>query len=379
MEPRTLRRLYDAMHRSGVTGPDMLRLDVSFDDYFEFLHRLAPAVSRRAVAERSLRSDFRALATTMAPDARAELPSPTWTTFERLKRVDLARAKVGTDGLRLSGVKDVRGFGGKSLSAVERIHAIDCDTGDARARVPPLRLRSVEVTDSSQTFLRTLLGSTRPRELTISTQRHPVHLTWLERATTLRRLRVSAPLVRGVAALRGAPLESLALADVPLDDELRDTLRALAATLETVSLQCGRSFRPDELGTLFEGPALRRVSVPSFPALREPWVTFAVSHPSVVFDFSSLNEPDANAETMALEETYRGVDIVKCVKRARVSYEVADDLARDGSNDDLEDELKPLAKAARKKVDWRSEGDTLVVRTSELKTARWVIDRALDR
>lgn len=387
MTPMTLRSIYDALHVSGIQGAELSRLELSFDDYFEFLHKLAPAVSRRAAAERSGRTDFRRLAATMPTDPpRVEPELPRWTIVDRKKVVELARVRLerGTTHLRLERVKNVRGWQRwERLRTLETVQVLGCDTTDLEVSQAPIPIRAIDVERSSSACLRALLGSTEVEELTLGSDTDAVSLSWLARYQSLRLVRISAPLVRSLSSLRGAPVQSLALAEVSIDDELRGTLQSLTSTLEDLRLDSGgRPFLPDELGALTKFKALRRVTVPAFPELRREWVDFAVSKPRIAFDFFAVAPRDPRRERLSIEEQYRGVEILMCVKGTKTVYEVADDLAErrgfSGSNEDLEDSLRPIAKAAKKKIDWRSEAETFVARTADLETARWLIDAAAE-
>lgn len=386
MRPITLRRIYEALHVSGINGAELSRLELSFDDYFEFLHALAPAVSRRAAAERSGRTDFRQLAATMPADPpRVDAAPPRWTSFDGKKTVELTKLRLdrGSTHLRLERVKNVRGWHRwRGLRTLETLQVLGCDTTELTSAAKPIRIRAIDVDHSSSACLRALLGSVDAEELTVGSETDPVSLSWLATCRSLRRMRISAPLVRGVSSLIGAPLQSLALGEVSIDDVLRGTLQTFASTLEDLRLDSAQAFLPDELGAITKFKALRSVTVPAFPELRRQWVDFAVSNPRIAFDFFTVQPHEPKGEQLSIEEEYRGVEIVKCVKGPKTAYEVADDLAErkgsEGSNEDLEDLLRPIAKAAKKKIDWRSEADTFVARTSDVATARWLIDAALD-
>jgi hypothetical protein len=228
------------------------------------------------------------------------------------------------------------------------------------------------------------MASVDAAEVELGSETSPLNLAQLVRGhTRLRSFVATAPLVRGVSSLSGFPVEVLSLSQVALDDEWRSALGSLSSTLRRLMVDAGRPFSPEELGDFARMKALRQVQVPCFPELKKQWVDFAVAHPQIGFSFFSPAPPDAKRETFELEEVRRGVDIFRCAKGKKVSFEVAGDLSArrkgfGGSNEDMEDELRAVAKAAKKKVDWRSELDTFVARTPDVETARWLIDRALD-
>jgi hypothetical protein len=94
----------------------------------------------------------------------------------------------------------------------------------------------------------------------------------------------------------------------------------------------------------------------------------------------TLDVVGATMKNSVLVETYRDIEIravgSQKQRRYRIEESVAEVVDYDGSNGDLEEDLAPLAKKAKKQVEWSSEGDTLVAICPDVETCRWIIDRA---
>ncbi len=388
MNKETLRRFYEASFALGPNSAEMSALDAPFDDYYEFLHKIAPAVTRRSAAQWAMRLEYRKLAEGMPPDSPHPEPlAMEVISIEKKISVDLAKTKLAStcERLDIDRVKNVRGW--KSLGRLRALRHLQvslCDSNDRAPLTPPLRLETIDVESSTLECLRTVLASVNAPDVELASESAALDLAVLATCKRLRRVFVAAPLVRGVSRLRGHPIEELKLADAPLSDQLRDTIHSLAPTLRHLRFDAGRVFSPGELGSLSKLKALRQLAVPAFLELKKEWVDFAAANPRVGFTFFPFNPPDAKREVITVAEIHHGVDILRCVKGKKVAFEVADDLASrrkgyGGSNEDLEDELRARAKAAKKKIDWRSELDTLVARTTDVETARWVVDQAASK
>ena len=90
----------------------------------------------------------------------------------------------------------------------------------------------------------------------------------------------------------------------------------------------------------------------------------------------------------AIEEIYRGIDIIRVAGKKKTVFEVSGDLAGEilgtapgwkGDNYTLEEMIRSMAKKAKKKgISWSSESGTLVVHARDVDTCRWIIDRVFE-
>lgn len=387
MSAKDLRKLYAAALRSGLHGADIAKIDVSPDEWVHFAQLHYPLMTKRAALLASQRPDIRRVGAAMPRD---EAASPTadrsQETIERKASVDLVTAKVDPkcQELTLDRVKNVTGVAAlKRLRALEALWLIVCDSTDEVAKKPMVQLTELHLESVTPRCLRAALSHVSASDIDIGGFESTVNLRNVLRfQRKVRVLGVAAPLVRGVAALREHPLEELALSEVTVDDEWRDTFKALAPRLRRLVISSSESFGPDDVGSISRAKALRQIRVPVFRDREDEWLDFAAAHDKIGFVFDVAPEPNAKKETITLAELHRGVDILRCAKGKKVQFEVADDLASrrrsyKGDNGDLEDEVRAAARGVKREVQWGSESDTFVARVADLETARWVIDTAL--
>ena len=383
--PAILRRFYEASIDAGPYGAAMRALDVTFEDYFEFLRMNGPLITRRSAAENAQRAEFRKLAEKMPPDPPTpEPPETNAVYFERKPKLALDKVKIdpACQGLHITRVKSVTGWASLArLRSLRHLSADIVDSNDTVVAPRKIRLDTLDVDSTSLECLRSVLSSFDAARVSFGDTPGVMDLRSLPLGRKITHFRAAATLVRGVSALSKSPIEDLCLGYVEIDDELRALLASLAPTLSRLVLTPTKLYHPKELGDLSRLPALRQVLAHTSKEHRAAWIDCAVAHPKVGFSFYAFDPP--TGEVCTLEALHRGVDILRFERKGKKpSFEVAGDLASmrkryRGSNEDLEDELRAEAKRAKKKIAWSSENDMLVGRAADVDTCRWIIDGAL--
>ena len=379
VRPELLKRFY-AMILDGETDP-AIYADATFDEYYALQRIFYPGVTRQTAAKNAPHEHLR------APQPAPPEPGPPARRIKafnlnRLPKVNLGEAAIPEDvqSLVLDRIKALEGF--RSLprfKALEILTVALCQSEDSVPASPPVGLDRVEIRECSPICTETVLRSTAARAVSFNFAA-PVSLALVDSHADLRELTAGAPLLRGIERLSGRPLESLTLARIEPDAQLRAVLATLAPTLRELSLTATRPFGPEMLPDLSSFPHLRRVSIfaVDFTEPREAWLSYAVARPQIDFVFGRIVP---SGEQVEVAEIHRGVDILRIEKGKKVVFEVSGDLASEGGAEDngaLEERLREAAKAAKKKVKWSSEADTFVAQTADLETARWVIDQILD-
>jgi hypothetical protein len=384
VRPAVLRHYYETTYGGrGETAETFA--GATFDEYVAIRRLRGPRLTARAAAVSAPRDDFRAQAEKLPPDPpRPEVPLPVTTHLERKAALDLRTAPFtrGSTRVIVDRVKQVSGWEGlRAVSGLDDLDVVFCACERGEQLEPPLALRKASIRECSDACLDLLLRGTRTRELDLVHSVSPaLDLGLVAEHRRLETLTVTAPLLRGLASLDALPLHKLYLGRVEPDDDLPRLLAALAGTLADLALGGARPFGPDVLPDL---PHLAFLRVPGYPEAREAWIDFAVAHPSIGCFFPTFTPPSPREPVLTVEEIYRGVDILRATKGAKVEFEIAANLAElvpdfPGDNGDLEDQVKEAARAAkRKKITWSSEADTFVARAPDVETCRFLIDAAL--
>ncbi|MCX5744879.1 MAG: hypothetical protein NT062_20515 [Proteobacteria bacterium] len=371
-----------AMILDGKVDP-AIYADATFDEYYALQRVFYPGVTRQTAAKNAHFDHHRAgAAPPVAPEPTPPARQIKAIYLARRPMLDLGDAAVPEDvqSLVLDRIQDLQGFRFlPRLKVLEILTVALCKSEDRVPASPPVALDRVEVRECSPVCVETVLRSTAARVVSFNSAA-PVSLALLDGHPSLRELTAGAPLLRGIERLSGRPLESLTLASVDVNAQLRAVLATLAPTLRVLSLTATRPFGPEMLPDLAAFPELRRVAIFStdFAEYREAWLSYAVAHPQIDFVFGRIVP---SGEQIEVVEIHRGVDVLRIEKGKKVVFEVSGDLASEGGaddNGDLEDRLREPAKAAKKKVKWSSEADTFVAQTPDLETARWIIDQILD-
>ncbi|MEJ7729932.1 MAG: hypothetical protein WKG00_11995 [Polyangiaceae bacterium] len=181
--------------------------------------------------------------------------------------------------------------GWKALARGDRwlqLHFVQCKTSEKAALAPvlPVGMLRVEMCDDATASL--LVASVEATELSVAHER-PLDLTAAP-ARRLQTLAVSADPLSGVRGLKARKLRVLMLGSIASFDEVVELVAANAATLEVLELSVEAPFGPERLPPL---PRLRRLGIPSFEALREPWLDFAVDRATFGVRFGGLSSAAA--------------------------------------------------------------------------------------
>jgi hypothetical protein len=384
IRPRVLRAYYAVTFGKGAAAAQGVAeafADASFEEYFALRRLQYPTMSRRNAAASAPRADLRAFADALPDDAPP--PAPLHVLWDLSgKAVDVSKKKppAGADMVLLKGASTLRGF--SAFARCKGLRSVWARLSSATFSAPARRLAvdMIDAGDCKPAFMRALLEATSARGIVwMDWGRAPVDLTPLARHTRLATLYAAGPLIRNVRALRGLPLEELTLGRVRVDGALGDVLANAGKTLRALHVVTGDDVAPSAL-PLDEMPALERVSIGTHETHRDAWMSLALARRGVRFDFMAPPGPPSKGPALEIVETYRDVEILQVTKGKTIDFRIESDVAdavgfADG-NGDLEDELAPIARAAKKKIAWGSEADTLVATCKDVATCRWVIDRA---
>ena len=382
IRPAVLRAYYGVTYGRGAfaaaSSPLAFR-EATFDEYYALRRLEYPNITQqRAATLAQTRPDFRKLAPKLPGNEMRVDPEP----WKGIFIVSRARADLrktgplprGAHALTINRVKTVVGWDGlRAIRGLRKLQVSLC--GVSRVMdAPRVELDEVVVHDVKQPCLETVLRSTAARILTIYACDGTLDLTNVTEHEQLRQLSVGSS--RNAGALANLPLEKLVLRS-ELDAGLRRTLEACA--LRSFELHCSRPVGPTELPDLSKLETLR---ISARPEHRDAWIEWAIAHPLVRCDFVQPPVRGPREPSISVAAIHRGVDILAIAKGKTVDYEVSGDLADEfdyrDSNGDLEDDVAPLARAAKKKVRWSSEAGTFVARAKDLDTCRWVIDRVAE-
>jgi len=384
IRPALLRQYHEATYGDLPLNAKALA-GVSFDEYVALRRIRYPKMSAWQAAVEAPTAELRAQAKKLERPQRQLPAMPVFATIARQPTGDLLEAlgsvEPNVQRLLLDRIKTVTGWAAiASLDELDDLELVLCDTTDSQAVDPPLRLRRVALTECSTAAMGVALRSTRARVIDIAYPQTTVFdAGMLASHCDVEEVTVTAPLVHRLAGLAELPLRVLRLGRVEPNGELGPLLRAVASTLEELTITGTRPFGPEQLPKL---PALARLDVPGTPETRDAWIDYAVKHPQVACRFAPFEAPPPKALAVTVLEIHRGVDILQATKGKKTFYEVAFDVAAaldgyDGDNGDLEAELKGLAKRGKKRgLKWSSEADTLVVQATKPDTLRWVLDAA---
>jgi hypothetical protein len=392
IRPDILKRYYGSMY-GHIGHPQEAFLDATFEEYFRLLRINYTTISRRKAAERSKNPAFKAMAATF-PEDPLEIKIPAAqkgapkerkksSVFEKLAALDLSSADLPADlhSLFLDRVKSVSGLERlRNLNGLRIVEGVLCGSDERPPAGVPMDLARIDLNECEEGFVRALLGMARAEWVRVVILDPPAFdLAALKAHHALRALYVSCGLALGAHHLAGLPLETLWLANVPMDGGFRKALEALGGTLRELNLANDTPFGPDELPAL---PRLEKCIVPAYPEFREQWIAFAVSYPGTRFSFPPLSAPSAKQPTARIAEIHRGVDILEMKKGAKTWYEVWGDLAArlQGeriSNNDLLARIEPAAKKRKLKIRFSSEGDELRMQSASLDDLEACLDEFL--
>jgi hypothetical protein len=374
-----LRRYYeDTWNGRGYTAETFA--EATFEEFYAIRKFSFPGTTPRRAAANSAIPRFRALVEQLPadPPQRERRLRETFH-VERQREVDLRTVLMPADTQQVivDRVKDARGW--NALRGLSQLECVACITVGFTPEVwqgDVIRIDELDVDECGPTVEDLILSAFSAIDLTIFSERAWTSLAAVRAHGSLESLSLSCPLVRDLKRLQGLSLARLSLSRVEPDEELFETLSSLGASLRMVNLSVSSAFPPSKLGSM---PHLRSFSVTGFPEYREEWIDFAVAHPQIGFDFPA---PPAKPASISVADHYRGVDILRVQKGKKVEFRVEDDLASlrrgyEGSNGDLEDELRPRARKAKQKIRWGSEADTLVAFAQDVAACRWLIDEAL--
>jgi len=385
IRPDVLRAYYDVTYGRGAFAADSNALafrDATFDEYYALARLKYPDITpRHAATLAHTRPDLQKLAPKLPGDeSRPPRDPEPWNGIFIVSRAraDLRKAGTlpkGSHALTVNRVKSVVGWEGlRSIRSLRRLSVSWCGVTKV-TRSPRAALDEVVVHDVAESVVETVLWSTSAKKLVLHAC-GTIDLTPLAGHTKLQHL--SAGTCRNVAVLAKLPLEHLTL-HAELDDDLHAALTARTKTLRSFGLSGSRAVGPDDLPDLSKLDTLR---ISGHPEHRDAWIEWAVAHPLVRCDFTSPPVRGPREPSISVAAVHRGVDILAIAKGKKIEYEVSGDLADEfgypDSNGDLEDDIAPLARAAKKKITWSSEAGTFVARAKDLETCRWLIDRVAE-
>ncbi len=357
--------------------------DATFDEYLALKRTEYPDLDKRGAAEMAPRADFRALAKNLPPTPLVPIDEPSFRYAELTgAKIDGAalRLGAGVDAVRLKNVKALRGFGALAkVAELRTLFARGCSASFAppRARV---EVGTLDLSGCRPEFVASLLASTRAREVEWTEWgAEPIDLAHLAGHTGLTALHAHGAWIRNAHALPARRLRSLALGRIRIDARLADALRAAGRTLRALELDSADDIAPTDL-PFTAMRALRRVRLCVHPTHRDAWIALALARPEVRFDFAGPPAPRPALPEIELAEVHLAVDLLRVVRGTKLSYriesDVADAVGYAASNAELEDQLIPRARAARRAISWSSEADTLIATARDLETCRWIIDEA---
>jgi hypothetical protein len=382
---KVLRRYYETMYGRGCSPgvEDAAYPDATWEEIFAIAHIGGPDVTPRRAAEMAWsRPDIRKLAPTLPDPPSPPEPDAPWagTWIEKRSRADLRKAKspAGSKALVLDRIAAVSGWSGLRGLGAAKVMGCLCDSPAAEKARPRARLDIVDLNECKSRFVQSLLASADMTELTIyAWGKESLDLSPLAGAKRPRRIWAHAKTVTGLGALAGLPLRALDVGRVEVDAELHAVLVGAGKTLTKLALQTNRPLAPDAL-PLDRLRALEQLEVIGHASQRAAWIKWAVAHPRIGCTFEPPPE-DSQEPEVEVAEIYRDVPIHSLAQGKKRSYEVSGDLAEQigyrESNGDLEDALRPTARAARKKISWSSESDTFVAQARDVATCRWLIDQ----
>jgi hypothetical protein len=384
VRPPILRRYIEATF--GGRGPDRDAVaGATFDEWFALLRMVSPKVTAHRAALNAPTEELRAYAARFPKERDVEPALKRFAEVGKRAAVDLATAPLepGLQSLQLSRLKSIDGWEALRGLPLEDLSIVLCTNPRGAPLSPKMKLHELRINSSDEATVAFALSSFSVEELALTYKGTVFDLARLADQDRLTSLWVGASLVRGLEHLSDRRFSYLGLFDLEPDEATRRGFALLADRVESLSLDATRPFGPDLLP---EMPSLRRLQVPGYEAYREAWIDYAVAHfPRIGCFFTTPTQPDDR--TVSVEEIYRGIDILRIVARGKTKFEVSGDMTEevmardpswDGSNGDLEDELRKVAKRAKRKLSWGSEADNLVAWAADVETCRWLIDQIVD-
>lgn len=383
-----LRHYYE--HSYGRNGPSNDAFDgCTFDEYYYLRCIDTPDVTRWNAAIRAPNPEFRELAKSFEHEVpEKEKPKPVRSIqFRRKPKLDLGEGGLDPEAemLLLDRVKLFSGIGNLSSLELSKATFLFCDTDDASLD-KRLNVEDVAIQECSTRCLHVLLDSLSAKKAKVfHYDQNVLDLQPLAGHSELESLYVVAPKVRGLSHLKKTPLKQLLLANIELDKEFEAILKAKQKTLEKLWVENYSPFGTSAFSQLGSFKSLKQVRVSAGNDFRDEWIDFAISHPTIGFQFVGLKDPPSKTPFVEIAEFYRGLEIYRIEKGKSVSYELAGNLAGDwiGSGDlnnhDVSDVVSEVAKAEKKKIKVSSSSDHVTVAAGKPELLRWCIDQLADR
>jgi hypothetical protein len=379
VRPELLRRFYEASWQGGV-APEQLYEGATFDEYYALERVRYPQISRNTAAKNAPFDAFRALVRINPPEPPNVVPVPRNVHLSRRDALDLRNEAIdpGTERLVLDRIKCISGW--DALARFTRLRTLMVVLSGTDAPVGRLcraEVDRIEIIDCTISCLRSVLRSTSARSVSFSEPGGMADLSLLEGHTNLRELTAGASLIRGIERLPHWPLTIFDAGLVEVDDAFRTGVAAQAGSLCRLAVSSRSPFSPTALPKLDTFWNLRRVEV-SIHEMEycEEWIAYALSRPEIDFVFMRIVN-DTNAQSVSLEEIYRGFDILRIGRGKTAVFEVSGDIAAEvggTNNSDVEDLLMGVAAEAHKQLSWLSESGTFVAQAKDVTTCRWLID-----
>ena len=376
-----LRRFY-ANKMGSKLSPEEVVDGATFDEYYELQRIDYPDISRKTAAANAPLERFRTLAEKLEdepPRKRVHLENRE---LSRLPEVDLASARIDpkAESLVISKVKRVTGWSTlRRLDKLRELWVLYCSGPAEPATSERVQLSSLRVEDCDTPCLSAVLGATSAQAIRLVHRALPsLDLRRMDLPKGLVELSVGGAIALGVSRLAGMPLEELGFGNVVLDEEFRRLLTSLARTLRVLRLASDTPFSPDAMPDLDGFQKLERAGITVHEQYKEAWIDFAMNHPKIAFD---LRRHQPSEEDATLVEIYKGIDVLRVRRKKRIFFEISGDFAEEfgaTDNEEFEDRMKPLAKAAKRKVTWSSELDTFVAQAPDIESCRWLIDALHD-
>ncbi|NPC70130.1 hypothetical protein HPP05_10285 [Corallococcus exiguus] len=355
----------------------------TLEEYLALGHIVYPRLSDKELLQRAPPhlKELRVAAATASELRPPQVPvQPEWQFVSKKDRVDLGEhVQQPPPRIRLSGVKNIVGLEKVRGSPVERLAFSKSGSEERKVLQPPLHLKELEARWIDPEWLPVLLGSISAEKIWFDWDEEQ---PWNARALKhmeIAHLQVDVPVLMGLAFLKAQRFVTVYVTCVADPADLKEGLAGSAQTLSELTIGSHVPFGPEVVAGLRN---LKRLRIGAYPEFRQQWVDWAVAHREV----GCMFEPPVTfirEGAPALAEMHRDIPILvtrpkRGTPKYRVEYDVVGECELDfDDNGDLEDALKTAARQQKKKVQWGSEADTLVVTAADVDTCRWVIDTAL--
>ena len=332
------------------------------------------------------RSDmrFKALAADL-PESPEEPEPLLWHDVSRKKECDLSKADIpdGVTSLLIDACKDVHGWGVlQQFQQLEELTVNLCKGIEEGDLPNPIRIKKLVLDECDGIVTDWLLRNVVAEKLELTYYATPTFdCKRIAHSASLKELRLTAPLIRGLEHLASSELSELMLHHVAANEALIKCLESLKS-LSSLDLATTEALAPKLLGGIAAN--LKLLTLPAWPEKKEAWIQWAAGHPEVGCRFQNLEVTELPTKVPKVEvsQIHRDYSILKLTKGKTIKFELAEDFSdlyeEALSNGDIEERLEPLAKAAKKKITWSSEADTLVATSKKEEDLIWLIDTLLD-